>query len=93
MSETYPSTMGLSVYNVLSLSCADMSAEAVDAFLRSAFDQDLPIDYVAEGVAFLKERELVHEDAGILKIERLTSGRGKPVVRSADDRELVRAAY
>ncbi len=90
---TYQSTMALSVYNALSLTGSDMSREQVDAFLRSTFDVNLAEDYVAQGVEYLLANSLATEIDGVLKIQRLPSGRGKPVVRSSDDRELLRGAY
>jgi hypothetical protein len=85
--------MALSVYNALSLTGQDMPRERVDAFLRSKFDVNLPEDYVAHGVEYLIANNLATEVAGVLKIQRLPGGRGKPVVRSSDDRELLRGAY
>jgi len=93
MNETYSSTKALSVFNVLALSRQDLPREAIDQFLRSSFDQNLPEDYVDQGVEYLVGERLAVEEAGVLKIQRLADGRAKPVVRSGDGRALVRGAY
>lgn len=90
---TYQSTMALSVYNALSLTGRNMPREQVDAFLRDTFDVNLAEDYVAQGVEYLLANGFATETDGVLMIQRLPSGRGKPVVRTNDDRDLVRAAY
>jgi len=91
MTEIYQSTMALSVYNALSLTGRDMSREQVDAFLRENFDPKLPEDYVAQGAAYLLEKGFAAETDGALKIDRLPNGRGRPLARTRDDRNLSRA--
>jgi hypothetical protein len=93
MSEVYSSTKGLSVFNVLALSRQDLPRAAIDQFLRSSFDQNLPEDYVDQGVEYLLSERLAIEEAGVLKIQRFADGRAKPVLRSSDDRALVRGSY
>ena len=86
----YQSTMALSVYNALSLTKRDMCPGDVDAFLRATFDPELPPDYVARGAEYLLANKLASEAGGVLKIERVRSGHGRPLVRSEDSRELLR---
>jgi hypothetical protein len=93
ITEIYESTMALSVYNCLSLSRQDLSRDAIEAFLRNAFDQNLPEDYVPRGVDYLVKENLADEQDGLVKIRRLPDLRGVPVVRVNDDRELARGAY
>ncbi len=93
MSDIYPSTKAFSVFNVLALAKQDLPRETIDQFLRSAFDQNLPEDYVTQGVAYLVQENFATEEAGVIKIPRFADGRAKPVLRSNDDRSLVRGAY
>jgi hypothetical protein len=85
----YQSTKALSVYNALSLTGQDMPRGQVDAFLRGTFDQNLPEDYVEHGVEYLVSHGLAFEIDGVLTIERLPSGRGKPVLRCNNDQDLM----
>lgn len=93
MSEIYQSTKALSVYNVLSLSKRDLSRADVESFLIRSFDAQLPDDYVAHGAQYLIEHGLAEDRGGVLSIRRFPDGRGLPVVRSADNRSLLRGSY
>jgi hypothetical protein len=91
--EIYQSTKALSVYNVLSQLKIDLPRERIDHFLRTSFDVNLADDYVSEGIAYLVSEGFAEESEGVVKIQRMPDGTGKPVVRSADDRALVRVSY
>lgn len=93
MPEIFTSTKALSVFNVLAFTRQDLSRGRIEEFLREAFDQNLEDGYVDNGVTYLLEQNLATEVDGLLKIQRQTDGRAKPIVRSADGRELVRASY
>lgn len=93
MSEIYESTMALSVYNVLSLAGRDLPVGKIEQFLRDNFDQNLSEDYVARGVGYLTRNEMAADVDGMIVIPRLPNKRGKPLVRSRDDRELLKASY
>ncbi len=80
--------MGLSVYNALSLAGRDLPAAAIESVLRANFDANLPDDYVLQGIGFLAASGLASVENGVVRIPRRPDGRGRTVVRSADDRSL-----
>lgn len=90
MSEIYQSTKALSVYNALSFSGCDMSRAEVEALLRRVLDANLDEGYVSHGAEYLVQHDLAQDVGGLLVIERLPSGRGRPVLRCENDRELMR---
>jgi hypothetical protein len=90
MSDTsWPSTRGLSVFNALSCAGKDMSADGILEYLRAVWDPKMGAEYVTDGIAFLRENDMVRIDGETVRLkERGPNGKGRIVVRADDDRAL-----
>lgn len=89
MRDVYPSTKGLSVYNAVSQSGRDMTADEILGYLRAVWDPKLGPEYVTDGVEFLAQRALVKLDGEkVCMKKRGPNGKGQLLVRVDEDRGL-----
>ena len=88
--QVYPSTKGLSVYNMISLRRKDLSVAEIVADLREHFDPEITEQYVTDGVAFLTARSLATEVDGVVTPKRPRQPDGKcwPLKRTNADADL-----
>lgn len=92
--DSWASTKGLSVYNALSMSGRDMSAEDVLAFLRGHWDPEMDLSYVHEGIGFLLRRNFVElrGDLIAIPVRNPNTRAGRPLFRIDSDRDLAMSA-
>lgn len=87
MSDAWPATKGLSVYNALKLG-GPMTPPRIADYLREHWDPETTDEYVAGGIAFIAEKSWISQDeAGQLRLTRTNM----KAIRTADDRDLVLA--
>ncbi len=92
--EPWASTKGLTVYNALQATKRDLTIPELLAFVRIAFDQSYPVEWIEQGVAFLKEREFVKHETGmkVTATLRREDGLCRTLIRASDDAELTYGA-
>ncbi|HEX5076140.1 MAG TPA: hypothetical protein VFW03_23205 [Gemmatimonadaceae bacterium] len=90
MQPVHVSTLGMSVYNALSLSGRDMPPSGILDFLRSSWAPDLEAVEVDMGIAFLLERGLVRlgEAEVVIEDRDPRTCRGRQLKRLGDGTEL-----
>lgn len=67
MSEPWPSTKGLSVYNALSLG-GDMTPDQIVSYLRTHWDPDISRSYVDDGLSFIAAKSWVSVDGESVRL-------------------------
>lgn len=64
------STRALSVYNVLLRAGKSLTADEIDAALRSSWSPEMASDYVAHGVSYLLAKGFVTQASGLISSAR-----------------------
>lgn len=75
LDDHWPSSKGLSVYNALSMSRRDMTAQQIREYLRSSWDDSVSEAYVQEGIVFLLKKGWVRDVSGVVTLTVRTPGR------------------
>jgi len=90
LTDHYPSTKGLSVYNALSLAGRDLTPDEIGDYLRATFDERVDAAYVAVGIDYLVKRGFAERAHGLVVIPRYGADRhGRALVRAREDIDLV----